>query len=208
MLLKLVVLVPPEAYHGIGTCCLIFLAGFLGGLLFASVVTWDPETMCPKIIIRVQRASRTTVSLIISSTSTSFARYVHWNDWWFQVQSLVWQQLKFMIKNCLWGWWFGKIDRQFILLNIWIYSCRWWCQWPNFPKQWLYLALFLLMLTCPWLQIREFPRLLRTLVSQSWHIIRVLPLMFDQNEVLMWFMFCLVRPCIATPYIWDDRSPP
>ena len=34
---KLVVLVPPESPHGVGTFFLIFMAGFIGGARFSSV---------------------------------------------------------------------------------------------------------------------------------------------------------------------------
>ena len=36
--LKLVVIIQPEAPHGVGMCCLISVVGLLGGALFASVV--------------------------------------------------------------------------------------------------------------------------------------------------------------------------
>ena len=128
--------------------------------------------------------------------------YIHWNIWWLQVHSWVWLQLQFLPKTCLWGWWFGNIDRQLFSLKFWMYSCRWWWQWPKFPGRWSYLAPFMLMLACPWSLLRKFPRLTRTLVSKSWHVLRVLPSMPKQNGLWMWSMFFWMRPCAATPCIW------
>ena len=102
--------------------------------------------------------------------------------------------------TCLWGWWFRKIDWKLFLLNRWMYSCQCWWQWKTIPERWSCLPPFLFM--CTWPHLSEFLRLPRTLVSQSWRIICVIPWMPEQNGIWMWSMFFLVRPCATTLCTW------